>query len=682
MINNLRQQKPVISAVIIYYLMLLAYLVSSLIPQYRVWGFSHWGHFPTSVLLIFFAVGLVAPVILLYVWRNQSSAADEEDEHGSGALKLVITLVLLAAVFGAAFYLLRTRLHFLGDGYTLLSNLASDKPIVKDRNLGVIMAHKFVFSLLSGEVNQRALLTYRVVSMSSGVLFVLTLLAAGRVLYGNIKTGLLFALGVLSGGYALLFFGYVEHYAPFVLTVAVFGLVGLFIARGKLNRWWILPPLFLAIFWHVFGVTLIPAAIYILVAETSLSSALVRLRLWVKLVLIGVVLAAIAVTFYHFYSTFYFFRFALVPVVADRFTADGYTFFSLKHIADMGNLLIMLVPGLPLLAYLAYPRFKRGRGFDLKTRFMVVLILSTVGAAALFDPKLGMPRDWDLFAFCGIPVALFLFDAVISDNSTVKRWASAVVLAITIGLLALFSRAYHETQPEISIPKVKDYIAMDAQRNRRALNILVDYYKNLGDTVAARNEFEQWESAFPEWATNKYGQVLLENRRYAEAVGYFRRTIDINPSLSAAYSNLGSAYLYLNQYDSAIAYLEIANGLNPHSPPQLSNLGTAYFYNGQYDRAEKCLDRAVDLDSSNVAARLMLVMLYRATERTDEYVNAMVELSKNPSAPVPLLQELIAHYIKSEDYELAAQTIHLAVSRGMDSTVVKLLKAKYPMLPL
>ncbi|UCE24969.1 MAG: tetratricopeptide repeat protein [Candidatus Zixiibacteriota bacterium] len=682
MTNNLRQQKPVISAVIIYYLMLLAYLVLSLVPQYRVWGFSHWGHFPTTVMLIFFGAGFIAPVIMLYVWRTQPSARDEADEPGSDTLKLVITLILLAAVFGAAFYLLRTRLHFLGDGYTLLSNLASDKPIVKDRNLGVIMAHKFVFSLLSGEINQKALLTYRVVSMSSGVLFVLTLLAAGRLLYGNIKAGLLFALGLLSGGYTLLFFGYVEHYAPFVFTVALFGLVGLFIAQKKLNRWWILPPLVLAIFWHVFGVTLIPAAIYILVAETKLSSALVGLKLWVKLVLIGVVLAAMAVAFYHFYSTVYFFRFALVPVVADRFTADGYTFFSLKHIVDMGNLLIMLVPGLPVLVYLAYPRFKRGKVFDRKTRFMIVLMLSTVGAAALFDPKLGMPRDWDLFAFCGIPVALFMFDAVISDSATVKRYAAAVALAIVIGLVALLSRAYHETQPEISIPKVKDYIALDAQRNRRALNILVDYYKNLGDTVSARNEFEQWESAFPEWATNKYGQLLLENRQYAEAVGYFRRTIAINPSLSAAYSNLGSAYLYLRQYDSAIAYLEIANGMNPHSPPQLSNLGAAYFHNGQHDKAEKCLDRAVDLDSSNVSARLTLVMLYRTTKRTDEYVSALVELSQNPSVPVALLEELIAHYIRSEEYDLAAETIHMAVSRGMDSVVVKLLKAKYPMLPL
>ena len=50
----------------------------------------------------------------------------------------------------------------------------------------------------------------------------------------------------------LLWFGYVEFYSLFVLSIAIFTITGCSILNGLLSRWFILPALVFSTFLHIF----------------------------------------------------------------------------------------------------------------------------------------------------------------------------------------------------------------------------------------------------------------------------------------------------------------------------------------------------------------------------------------------------------------------------------------------
>ena len=135
---------------------------------------------------------------------------------------------------------------------------------------------------------------------------------------------LLFLLGLASGGYMLLFFGYVENYAMFVLTVALFVLVGVGVARDRISMWYVLPVLVLSVFFHVFGIALIPGAVYLFLVNTRLGRKLAGLQLGTKAFIAFIVLVTAAVVYYCAYTSSYYLRFAVLPFVGDRFTVEGH----------------------------------------------------------------------------------------------------------------------------------------------------------------------------------------------------------------------------------------------------------------------------------------------------------------------------------------------------------------------
>ena len=90
------------------------------------------------------------------------------------------------------------------------------------------------------------------------------------MLVDRLRDRALLVLGLSSGGYMLLFFGYVENYAPLCLGIALFLMTGVLITRGKLKRWLIVLPLAVAVFFHLAGLALVPAAFYVLAQGTPI----------------------------------------------------------------------------------------------------------------------------------------------------------------------------------------------------------------------------------------------------------------------------------------------------------------------------------------------------------------------------------------------------------------------------
>ena len=71
-------------------------------------------------------------------------------------------------------------------------------------------------------------------------------------------------------------------------------------------------------------------------------------------------------------------------------------------------------------------------------------------------------------------------------------------------------------------------------------------------------------------------------RRYDHAIYDYSKAIEINPGLTDAYSNRGTAYLVKGKYDQAIYDFTQVIDLAPESADSYNKRGNAYFSQGRF----------------------------------------------------------------------------------------------------
>ncbi|MEW5993717.1 MAG: hypothetical protein AB1744_04890, partial [Candidatus Zixiibacteriota bacterium] len=585
---------------------------------------------------------------------------------------------IFIVAFIAAFIVLRARAHFLGDGYTVLSLLADDNPLIKTREIGEALLHIWVKNLI-GSGSSAALASFQIISIGAGVLLMVALVTMARRLFDRIRDRVLFVVGLSVSGCMLLFFGYVENYSLFVLTVLVYTLLGLLIAKEQLNRWWIVLPQVLAIFFHLLGAILIPATVYLLAANTRFGRRLAHADGKTKLLLTLAVIAVGVFAFYRIYSSNPFFRFAFVPILPGRFTIEGYTLFSLKHLADFVNLLLLLLPGLPVFVVILFrQRLRpalRQRGF----RFMAVLVASVLGAVFVLDPKLGMPRDWDLFAFAGVPLAVLAFYLILGHCREFIGTFSAVLM-IALGLLSLGPRVAAQVAPGVAEARFWDYMFLDRIKNKNARIILESYYKGLGREEEMKTQLEEWKQSFPEQAMLTEAIKDMQSGAFFQAKEKVEEVIAANPMYWNAWSVLGTCHYNLHDLDSALICLRVADGLNPYSTRIYNNLANVYFGKRDYGRARTYWEKALGRDSLMLGALAGLDRLELTLRSAEEPCRHLTRAGARPDASVDILKALGDCYVSYREYERARKVFDVALHRGLDSAYVEQLAERFPQL--
>lgn len=663
-------------APIIAFVVTLAAMVgASLLPQFRLWGIGVWAHYPVFIpfVLASFAAALAFRLGPLRAFSPDTTVTSSNTRYAIWAIAII-------AVFALLFYLIRARTHFLGDGYLQISFLANDSVLVGKRSFGEGLVHKWVKSLVGGEGKEAARRSYQLVSIVSGVAFLSATAYFARLFLAHLSARVVFLLGMASSGYALLFFGYVENYTLFCLSIALFTFAGIAAATGSISPWWIVPPTALAVFFHVLGVTLLPAAVYILTSGTRLGDTVVKLSKNQKVTILSVLSIGSATAVYYFFSTNYFFRFAVVAPAQTQFTIEGYTLLSWKHLADYVNLLFLLVPGLAVLVTVAARGTHRELWVHRAFRFLCVLVVCTLGAAFVFEPKLGMPRDWDLFSFPGVPLAALLYLAILWEPARLATGVRAGLLAVSLGLISLFPRTVTQATPERAIKQFRQYAHLDSLKNRSGFYVLEEYYRGNGDTIAEQAVSEERDRKFPEEDFNQAAENFFLEGKVDQAREIVDSVLKLNPNLSFGWLNLGRCYISTGQHDSAVKVLEIADGLNPHSMMILNELGLAYFYGGWQDKAEGPWKRSAAIEENQFIPFMSLARLYQSRGDTDRYLANLAKAVVHPTADGVFSKELGDRYAARGEYSLALEALARALERGVDTAQILETFDRYPAL--
>lgn len=96
--------------------------------------------------------------------------------------------------------------------------------------------------------------------------------------------------------------------------------------------------------------------------------------------------------------------------------------------------------------------------------------------------------------------------------------------------------------------------------------------------------------------------LLVERGQYQEAVSYYQRAIELEPS-AFVWTDLGTALAHVGELEAAIKAHQTALEYDPKSALVWLNLSVVYGYNLDWAERDRCLDQALLLDPQHLQAR-------------------------------------------------------------------------------
>ncbi len=566
--------------IIIGFLFLLAWFAVSFFNGRFTWGFDHLQYYP-----LWFRLGWILVGVSVFLFLSLGAPRLPKTE-GRFAVRKPWGLVLLLAVMGGLFFLLRQAIPLLGDGFLRVREISGGRIISLTEPL-TTMLHGLLFRILSGKVTADATRAYVMISILSGLAVVWLYRRISTRWFGNSPW---LAMALLLGlGFNQIFFGYVESYAPFILAVLAFAWLG---ARSLEDEAGPLPLVLLfglIVALHAKGIFLLPALVYVLAAKW----AEVRRKLWWVVPLsaalpLAVVLAGkwLSPDIHWETSLGEIPQKPLLPLWDGMW---GYGIFSPGHWMDILNEYLLTIPAIIFL-FSALPIERARIKPDRATIFLSLLAISGLAFIVITDPKLGAARDWDLFAWAGIPAALWALHRLRHDPGRGRLLALGGFLSLWLAIPWLFLNS----SPDLSVKRYLNLLEQDKKSSAYGYENLAIYYRTSGLYDKAEQVYKKAvenEPRHPRMLYN-YGSALAWNGRHAEAVEFFVRALEIDSAGSDYWSNLGATFLKINQPEKAAGALEKAVQYNTANGNAWFNLGIAYAILENWPKADESFSNA------------------------------------------------------------------------------------------
>ncbi len=652
-----------------FFATLAIFVLGGFVTGGRFWGINWWSYFPIWIWLT--AAGALG-VLPLFLNRILLKSADETTTGKYWGVSLISTAAIVAL-----FVVFANRTHFLGDGLQILHNVKTGAITHMIWNLPAEWIQARAFSMVGGNSEESARLAVQLIAWASGLLALLALLVGARRLGAGLLDSWLFVIGVLSTATGYFFFGYVETYPPFIFAILTVSLCAILATQGLGSRWWVLIAWIAAMAFHPFAIAIFPAVVYLILQPTRLWQ---RVAKWPKIARYGLlgagVAAGIAVIAYlatHSYQI----RFMLVPPVADRFTVEGYTLFSMPHLLDLINLVIFLVPSV----ILVLAGIRGGKPEPRQRTAAVFIFTATAGAAALvflFDPKLGMLRDWDLFAFAAIPAIVYGFYYLIfvSTDRTIGR--KVALLAIALNLAVLVPRVAVAMSPERSIDMVDRIFKMDKNKSRSLHYLTIEYLRDHGEKAKGDSLQNALTRDYPELKIMEHAVRVYNEGNIPEAIGLADLARSENPSAVDAYSLLCASYSALGRLPEALEIAHVAFGLNPHNADISYNMANIYARLGKTTESREYIDKSIEIQPDHQPSMYAMATLAVAARDRAELHKWMERLPIKDSVDASKYRDLIYSACVRSMFDDAADLIKFGMAHKLDTAVTNEIFQRYP----
>lgn len=151
------------------------------------------------------------------------------------------------------------------------------------------------------------------------------------------------------------------------------------------------------------------------------------------------------------------------------------------------------------------------------------------------------------------------------------------------------------------------------------------FYENSATQYEAVGEFKKALDMVPDSARERinYGLSLLRAGQEAAGIAELEQAQKQDPSIPHTWFNLGIAYKRAARYDEAIQQFERMVALVPDEPISHYNLGVLYKLNSRNEDAIRHFQQSADLDPNLAGPHFQLATAFRQAGRTDDFKTEM-----------------------------------------------------------
>lgn len=618
-----------------------------------MWGFNHLIFLPRAYTILYIVLGLFALLTPLFstslnwgiLFTNWlSKIFFESPRKYYNRLIFIVSCIIL-------FFLFPMPNHFLGDGYALLSNLASPRvSFAKWTEKGATMVLLAVQALLGGKNEATSLLAFRIVSaISGGVAIWFFFLVAEIISKDHWRRIWIFSASLFSG-VMLLFFGYVENYPMLWIGLSGFIYFSLkYLVTGK--GFWASSLFFLfGFFIHLKILVFLPAYIFVIIRRGKGRALYDRFKV-IFWILVGIAALISISLILKKYRTDLYFENMFLPLFSGKPIDPSYFVFSLSHLLDCLNMLLILSPFLFLFLVLS----SRGIFEFLRRDITIFLAIASVGNLLflfLIDPTLTMPRDWDLFsleAFCLTLLIVILMPRKI-ESSALKIMGSSIILLAIISLPYLLTNLNNSS----SIEYTKYIINNDKEKSMTTVMLLRDFYKKQDDKLTFDSLNNIINASYPNYiktytalaaldngdniTVNKLLPTIVPNKfskdyhrmlasYYAQAHNYHQALAEAKSAISLqkyyikSYYILADIYFRMQQYDSAMQTLRVGYDLANNDPYILKGIASLFLQGKQIDSSIFYATALIKVDSTNYDGYYYLAIAFSIKKQTSDMLD-------------------------------------------------------------
>jgi tetratricopeptide (TPR) repeat protein len=480
-----------------------------------------------------------------------------------------VAYLVIPLVGGIAFWLLRCRTHFLGDGWLLGALLATGRKF-HGYDFVDYFAHASLFSWLGLQTESQALQLYAIMSVLAGMLYLGVAAWSARAITSDWseRTGL-YAMLVLFPPLQM-FMGYVESYSLLLVCLLLFSTTLALHFRRGVSVWWAGAALGLGAMLHPTALFLLPVVVVAAVLKGKGRMRVIARRLpGAILPSLGGILVGSGILVLGGYGRESLqIDFGGIGGVAGLLnhlqTPDD--LLALAHWKDILNHCVLLA-AIPLAmvvsVWLCKYRTKKppmlwaesgSRGLESKVLLIGSVWMITV--MSVVHMKLGIPRDWDIFA---AHTPLFVMAACSAwpwrrDHAESEH---AIGLIIVGALAVCLPWFWLNAGEQRSIQRFQDMMKDQSSYARTYAHEEVgSYLWDRGDVEHALREYEAAVAITPDKARLHaalgwlhYGQGRLE-----KAQGEFEQVLLIDAHHPAGPEMLTRIHLDRGESQKALTY--------------------------------------------------------------------------------------------------------------------------------
>jgi len=666
-------------------LLILLHLLTMYVAPAYIWGVHFYHFYPAWIgwILVLASLAILIPAVSESLYRKFDALAEKVkkpfDSMSQNRSFFVLSLLSLPV-----FWVFRSRLHLLGDGYFRITDLPEGRLHLQEWLDAFIhlVVYRIMVKLIPVWTPE---LTYAIISVLCGGAFVYLALKLSALLG---KTGLgktLIFFSLISLGSVQFFFGYVESYSVLQVVLLAYILLSALYLMRRVSILPVLTAFVVSIGLHVTSLVFAPSFVYLLTrtkkdrskrkgsATKTISNAFIFAGLMVASFLVVSWIFVVATGLEKTGKGIF-----ILPLTA----TESYKFgmFSLAHISEFANQLLLLSPlGISLMLFFLFFKIRHREFRDKLANFLILAASFALVYLFAFNFTLGS-ADWDLRSmpapFIGLlGILLFLRwgekpstvhgpRSTDQNRSPVEKPESKKMPVMGSGIGKRFG-AWGVIFIWFSIFHTVPWIMINANHQRSLDRYLLiqendphpvdetgyNLYKvarilrmaELPDEIPRMYERAIERNAYDTLSYFNLAAHYHQNDLYDQAIPVLDTLLKVDPAYPKANWMMGNIYVKWKEYAKALPYLKQAHPYLADNTDFLYELGASYFQTGETQKAGEIAVDILELDPYYVDSYHLLGSAYARLgdlEQAKEAWEKVLTLDPQDSIAINNLKEL------------------------------------------